>query len=77
MLVVAEMAMTEMACEPAALMDQDTWLAAVLTSRPTVALDGDTLTLTAEGTRRHARSTGRSPTPIGRSRARRGPSRAS
>ncbi len=49
-LVVPEPAMTAMACEPAALMDQDTWLAAVLTSRPTVALDGDTLTLTAEGT---------------------------
>ena len=49
-LVVPELAMTAMACEPAALMDQDTWLAAVLTSRPTVALDGDTLTLTAEGT---------------------------
>jgi heat shock protein HslJ len=31
-------------------MDQDTWLSAVLTSRPTVVLDGDTLTLTAEGT---------------------------
>ena len=49
-LVVPEQAMTEMACEPAALMDQDTWLAAVLTSRPTIALDGDTLTLAAEGT---------------------------
>ena len=36
-LVVPEPAMTAMACEPAALMDQDTWLAAVLTSRPTVA----------------------------------------
>ena len=49
-LVVPPPAMTAMACEPAALMDQDTWLAAVLTSRPTVALDGDTLALTAEGT---------------------------
>lgn len=49
-LVVSQPAMTMMACEPAALMDQDTWLAAVLTSRPTVALDDDTLTLTAEGT---------------------------
>ena len=36
-----------MACEPAALMDQDTWLAALLTSKPTVAVDGDTLTITA------------------------------
>jgi heat shock protein HslJ len=49
-LVVPEPAMTAMACEPAALMDQDTWLAAVLTSRPTVALDGDTLTLSADRT---------------------------
>ena len=49
MLVVPAMAMTQMACEPAALMDQDTWLSAVLTSGPTVALDGDTLTLTADG----------------------------
>jgi heat shock protein HslJ len=48
-LVVADMAMTEMACEPSALMDQDTWLAAVLTSDPTAALDSDVLTLTAEG----------------------------
>lgn len=45
-LVVPEnMAMTEMACEPA-LMDQDSWLADFLTSRPTAALDSDTLTLT-------------------------------
>ena len=36
-LVVPEnMAMTQMACEPA-LMDQDSWLAEFLTSRPTVA----------------------------------------
>ena len=28
--------MTAMACEPAALMDQDTWLSALLTSKPTV-----------------------------------------
>ena len=48
-LVVAPMAQTEMACEPATLMDQDTWLASVLTSRPTVAVDGDTLTIGAEG----------------------------
>jgi heat shock protein HslJ len=45
-LVVAQMAMTEMACEPTALMDQDTWLASFLSSGPAVALDGDTLTLT-------------------------------
>ena len=45
-LVVGDMASTMMACEPAALMDQDTWLSSFLTSDPTVALDGDTLTLT-------------------------------
>jgi|HigsolmetaAR201D_1030396.scaffolds.fasta_scaffold12133_3 heat shock protein HslJ len=48
-LVVDSLVQTEMACEPSTLMDQDTWLAAVLTSRPTLALDGDTLTVTAEG----------------------------
>jgi heat shock protein HslJ len=47
-LVVADdLVMTEMACDPPALMDQDGWLADFLTSRPSVALDGDTLTLTA------------------------------
>jgi heat shock protein HslJ len=49
-LVVPAMAMTQMACTPATLMDQDTWLSALLTSRPSVALDGDTLTLTSDGT---------------------------
>lgn len=48
-LVVGQMAQTMMACEPSALMDQDTWLQSVLTSRPTLALDGDTLTVTARG----------------------------
>ena len=48
-LVVGPMAMTEMACDPPALMDQDTWLSSVLTSRPTVAIDGPTLTLSATG----------------------------
>ncbi|HEU4841352.1 MAG TPA: META domain-containing protein, partial [Ilumatobacteraceae bacterium] len=48
-LVVPDMATTEMACEPSTLMDQDRWLAAVLTSRPTVTLTGPDLTLTAEG----------------------------
>ncbi len=48
-LVVPPMAQTEMACEPSALMDQDTWLASVLTSRPTVTVDGDTLTIAAPG----------------------------
>ncbi len=56
-LVVPPMAQTEMACEPAALMDQDTWLASVLTSRPTLPLDGDTLTIAADGRHRDARST--------------------
>ena len=49
MLVVPAMAQTEMACDPAALMDQDTWLGSVLTSRPTLTLDGDTLTIAAQG----------------------------
>ena len=48
-LVVPAMAQTEMACDPAALMDQDTWLGSVLTSRPTLTLDGDTLTIAAQG----------------------------
>ena len=49
-LLVDAMATTQMACTPASLMDQDTWLSALLTSRPTVALDGDTLTLTSDDT---------------------------
>lgn len=48
-LIVTEPVMTMMACQPAALMDQDTWLSSVLTSNPTVVLDGDTLTLSADG----------------------------
>ena len=48
-LVVPPMVHTMMACEPSALMDQETWLNAVLTSKPTVAVDGDTLTITAQG----------------------------
>jgi heat shock protein HslJ len=44
-LVVPEnMVMTEMACDPA-LMEQDSWLASFLSSRPTVDVAGDTLTL--------------------------------
>ena len=49
MLVVPPMAQTMMACDPPALMDQDTWLSALLTSRPTVSVAGGTLTLTAPG----------------------------
>lgn len=46
-LVAEQLAMTEMGCSPE-LMDQDTWLAGLLTSRPTLALaDDDTLTLTS------------------------------
>jgi heat shock protein HslJ len=48
-LVVPPLAQTEMACDPPTLMDQDTWLASVLTSRPSLALDDQTLTLTAQG----------------------------
>ena len=48
-LVVPPMVRTMMACEPSALMDQETWLDAVLTSKPAVAVDGDTLTITAQG----------------------------
>jgi heat shock protein HslJ len=44
LVVPPDMIMTEMACEPA-LMEQDSWLASFLSSRPTVALDGDALTL--------------------------------
>lgn len=43
------LASTEMACDPA-LMAQDTWLADLLASGPTVALEGSTLTLTSGGT---------------------------
>jgi heat shock protein HslJ len=46
-LVVDELAMTEMACQPAERMDQDTWLAAVLAGRPTINVSGDTLVLTS------------------------------
>lgn len=44
-LAVAELSMTQMACEPAALMDQDAWVAEFLSSGPIVAIDGATLTL--------------------------------
>jgi heat shock protein HslJ len=48
LVVPGDMVMTEMACDPPELMDQDTWLASFLTSGPAVALHGDTLTLTAD-----------------------------
>lgn len=43
------LAMTEMGCEQA-LMDQDTWLAEILGSSPTLELDGDTLVVTSDDT---------------------------
>jgi heat shock protein HslJ len=49
-LVVAEgLSTTEMGCAPE-LHDQDEWLAAFLTSRPEVALDGDRLVLSTPST---------------------------
>ncbi|GGK83305.1 META domain-containing protein [Ornithinimicrobium pekingense] len=48
-LVTEELAMTEMGC-PGPLMDQDTWLAGLLTGRPALAVQGDELTLTAGST---------------------------
>jgi heat shock protein HslJ len=44
-LVVNELAMTEMACQPSERMDQDTWLGALLSSRPTINVRGDTLVI--------------------------------
>jgi heat shock protein HslJ len=49
-LVVAGLAGTEMGCDPAALMDQDSWLANLLTAGPVVAVEGDRLTLTSGDT---------------------------
>lgn len=49
-LVIGDLAMTQMACEPAALMEQDDWLSTFLQSGPEVALDGETLTLTSDST---------------------------
>jgi heat shock protein HslJ len=43
-LIVDNLAMTEMACL-GGLMEQDAWVADLLTSRPTLRLDGDELTL--------------------------------
>ena len=48
-LVVSQLAMTEMACAPD-LMDQDQWLAGLLDGA-TIALEGDTLTLAKNETR--------------------------
>jgi heat shock protein HslJ len=48
-LVVAQSVSTMMACNPPELQDQDIWLNALLTSKPTVSLGGDTLTIVADG----------------------------
>jgi heat shock protein HslJ len=48
-LVVDDLSTTAMGCDPP-LHDQDQWFAALLTSRPTVAVDGATLTLTSGST---------------------------
>lgn len=45
LVVPPNMIMTEMACDPPELMEQDSWVASFLSARPAVALDGDTLTL--------------------------------
>jgi heat shock protein HslJ len=49
-LEVADLAMTEMACLEPALMDQDQWFAELLLAGPTLALSGDTLTMTSGST---------------------------
>jgi len=49
-LIVKALAVTDMACQPAARMDQDTWLAQFLSGRPTVEFAGDTLRLTGRDT---------------------------
>ncbi len=45
-LQIPVMAMTQMACDPA-LMDQDAWLSETFSGSPTLAVDGDNLTVTA------------------------------
>jgi heat shock protein HslJ len=40
-------AMTEMACDPPELMDQDVWLTELLGARPTLELAGDALTISS------------------------------
>ena len=46
-LVVSQMGTTEMACNPPALMLQETWFSQLLSSSPTLALDGDNFTLSS------------------------------
>lgn len=47
-LVAGALAMTEMACDPA-LMAQDQWLSRLLSSKPTVSIEGVSLTLAGGG----------------------------
>lgn len=47
-LVVGDMIQTQMACEDQALMDHDAFMVAFLGADPTVAIEGDRLTLTGE-----------------------------
>lgn len=49
-LVVTVLSTTSMACEDPALMDRDTVFAAFVEARPTITLDGPTLTLATAGT---------------------------
>ena len=49
-LVVDQMGTTDMACNPPALMAQETWFSQLLSSHPTLALDGDNLTVTSGST---------------------------
>src|SRR4029079_563678 len=49
-LVVSQMGTTDMACNPPALMLQETWYSQLLSSQPTITLDGDSLTLTSGAT---------------------------
>lgn len=48
-LIVDELSTTDMGCDPSRH-DQDQWFADLLSSRPTLAVGGDTLTLTGGGT---------------------------
>ena len=49
-LVIGSLSMTEMACMPPERMEQDTWLADLLGSRPTITVSGDVLVLSARST---------------------------
>jgi len=46
-LVVNQLATTDMACDPPALMAQESWFGQLLSSKPTLALDGNNLTVTS------------------------------